>query len=114
MESIVRMSGKMNRKRGDLFLQAELRLKGYMATVAPAARFVTELPEGSTVKDLLEAFVACHKRETREEILAPRGKSLAENVFLFMDDGNSKRQVSLETVLCEGALVTVTSPLAGG
>jgi molybdopterin converting factor small subunit len=39
---------------------------------------------------------------------------MAENVFVFLDNRGTRKQVSLDTVLQEGDVVTIASPLAGG
>ncbi len=114
MDPLDRISGKMNGKRGDLFLQAELRLKGYVATIAPAARFVAELPEGSRVRNLLEAYFDLYGSNIRDDFFNSLRSGTAENVFIFVNDGQKRKQVLMDSVLHDGSIVTVVSPLAGG
>lgn len=95
-------------------MRVEMRLKGYLAAVAPVARFETDLPEGSRVGDLLEAYLSHHGKEVRKDFLDPGQKLPAENVLVYVQDGERVKQVPLDAILREGAIVTVTSPLAGG
>jgi molybdopterin converting factor small subunit len=95
-------------------MHIELRLKGYLAAIAPAARFVVDLPTASRVRDLLDASFNRLERSVRDEILDVSKEVTAENVFVFVDSGGTRKQVSLDTVLQEGDVVTIASTLAGG
>ncbi|MGC9490817.1 MAG: MoaD/ThiS family protein [Thermovirgaceae bacterium] len=95
-------------------MRIELRLKGYLATIAPTARFVIDLPTGSRVSDLLDASFKRVGKGVRDEILDASENGPAENVFVFVNRGGTRKQVSWDTVLQEGDIVTIASPLAGG
>jgi molybdopterin converting factor small subunit len=95
-------------------MHIELRLKGYLATITPAARFKIHLPTGSRVTDLLDASLNRLEKDVRDEILDVSKEVMAENVFVFLDNRGTRKQVSLDTVLQEGDVVTIASPLAGG
>ncbi len=95
-------------------MRVEVRLKGYLAAISPAARFEIHLPTGSRVNDLLDACFSRLGKDLRNEILDASKESMAENVFVFVDNGGRKKQVSLDSVLHEGSVVTFVSPLAGG
>jgi len=95
-------------------MRIELRLKGYLATITPAARFVIDLPTASRVSDLLDASFNRLEKGVRGEILDVSKEVMAENVFVFVDNRGTRKQVSLDTVLQEGDILTITSPLAGG
>lgn len=91
-----------------------MRLKGYLAALAPVARFEKELPEGSRVRDLLTAYLACHGKGIGDDLRGFLQGAVAENVFVFLGDHRKGKQASLDSVLQEGDIVTVVSPLAGG
>lgn len=95
-------------------MHIELRLKGYLAAIAPAARFVVDLPTASRVGDLLDASFNRFGKDVRGEFLDASKEVTAENVFVFVDSGGTRKKVSLDTVLQEGDVVTIASPLAGG
>jgi len=72
-------------------MRIELRLKGYLATITPAARFVIDLPTASRVSDLLDASFNRLEKGVRDEILDVSKEVMAENVFVFFGQSWNKK-----------------------
>lgn len=101
-------------RKGEFKVKVEMRLKGYLAVLSPVARFETELPEWSRVRNLLEAYFDLYGSNVRDDFFDSLRGGTAENVFIFVNDGQKRKRVLMDSVLHDGSVVTVVSPLAGG
>ena len=87
---------------------------GALISIVGQSTFQVTLPNGVTLRHLLDYLFEIYGMPLKQEVMNPEGADLAPYYKLLINGRNSKLMGYLDTVLEDGQLVHVMPPIAGG
>ena len=73
-----------------------------------------ELPDGGTVRNLLDLLAERHGRGLRDYIHDPKSDQLRRSLQILVGDKPTSALNGLETVLTDGCVLAIIPPVGGG
>ncbi|MGP8070055.1 MAG: MoaD/ThiS family protein [Candidatus Bathyarchaeia archaeon] len=73
-----------------------------------------ELPNGGTVKNLLDLLVDRHGQRFREYIFDPKSEELRRSLQVLVGDKPTSVLNGLSTMLTDGCVLAIIPPVGGG
>lgn len=77
-------------------------------------REIVDLPEGSTVKNLIDSLVKNHGDSLDRYLFEPRTHKLRTTLQLLIGDKTISEVNGLDTVLTDGCVFAIIPPVGGG
>ena len=94
-------------------LTVKVKFMGGLRVIVGKRETTTNLPQGSTVKDLLTSLSNNYGEVFRSRVLNPMG-NLEHYVLVFLNGKNIKELESVETILGEGEVEFMMLPMFEG
>ncbi len=94
-------------------LIVKVKFLGDLRAIVGKQETTTELPQGSTVKDLLISLSNSYGEAFRSRVLNPTG-NLEHYVLVFLNGKNIKELEGLKTILGEGEVELMMLPMFEG
>ena len=91
----------------------KVKFMGDLRAIVGRRETTTNLPQGSTVKDLLTSLSNNYGEVFRSRVLNPMG-NLEHYVLVFLNGKNIKELESVETILGEGEVEFMMLPMFEG
>lgn len=95
-------------------INVTVKVMGPLIKITGGSTISIELPDESTVWDLLDVLFERFGEEMKNEVMEEGGLDLAPYYKVLINGRNSKLMEYLETVLEDGQVVHVMPPIAGG
>ena len=73
-----------------------------------------ELPDGGTVRNLLDFLIEKHGKGLRDYIYDPKGEELRRSLQILVGDKPTSVLNGLETALTDGCVLAIIPPVGGG
>jgi molybdopterin synthase sulfur carrier subunit len=94
-------------------LTVKVKFMGALRVIVGQRETTTNLPQGSTVKDLLTLLSNSYGEAFRSRVLNPMG-NLEHYVLVFLNGKNIKELEGVETILGEGEVEFMMLPMFEG
>lgn len=95
-------------------MEITVKVMGPLIKITGGSTVLIDLPEESTVRDLLEALFQRFGEDLKQEVMNAEGNDLAPYYKILINGRNTKLMEYLETTLKNGQTVHVMPPIAGG
>ncbi len=95
-------------------MEITVKVMGPLIKITGESTVLMNMPEESTVRDLLEALFRRFGEDLKQEVLNEEGTDLAPYYKVLINGRNTKLMNYLETKLKNGQIVHVMPPIAGG
>jgi len=94
-------------------LAVRIKFMGDLRAIVGKQETTANVPQGSTVKDLLASLSDSYGERFRSRVLNPMG-NLEHYVLVFLNGTNIREMSGLETILREGELELMMLPMFEG